>query len=72
MSYSKNVTIWCDGVIMNQDCINHFTGTSAVKASRFLAKKKGWVTFKQNKILDFCPKCAKYAQNNIFLRNYQK
>lgn len=58
MSYTKSVTIWCDGPF----CANWIGAEGAIwkwetaRSARKMAKRAGWVR-KGNK--DLCPECAR-------------
>lgn len=51
MSWSKNVTLWCDG----DDCREFIYGGRYVRRSRQEAKKSGWKYIDGK---DYCPGCA--------------
>lgn len=54
MSYTKNVTIWCDGE--DCGCWENGMAPNVAKARRFVQREKGWVRIGNR---DFCPRCAK-------------
>ena len=53
MSWTKDVTIWCDGD--NGCCVTHLqTNKSYTARARIEAEEKGWETSLEK---DLCPKC---------------
>ena len=55
MSFSKQITIWCD-TCTNWDQFSHIS----VKEARKILKERGWKTKKtENGIKDYCPECVK-------------
>jgi len=58
MSYSKQVTLWCDGGTDNQPCPNSY-GSEVVyttaTAAREDAAEVGWTYDSGN---DYCPECS--------------
>lgn len=57
MSWTTNVTLWCDG----QECPGAYRGEDKgiVDDARREAKEAGWEYVKGRPAKDYCPECAR-------------